>query len=125
MKIVPSSPTSFRGSSRPLEPIAPPSGLSAEAADRWRTLQVEYGIRDAGGLAILRLHCEAFMTVRACEATLAKAGLTNLDRFGQPRAHPAAAILRDARSQMLSTIRALNLDVEAKHPHVGRPLGGR
>jgi phage terminase small subunit len=115
----------FGPSSRSLEPIPPPSGLSAEAEGRWRTLQVEYGIRDAGGLSILQMHVEALMTARACEETLKAEGLTSVDRFKQPRAHPAAAILRDARSHLLATLRALNLDVMPKHEQVGRPGGGR
>lgn len=102
----------------------PPEGLTPEAESRWRELQAEYLIQDAGGLSILQLHVEALMTERKAKAILAKEGLTTIDRFGQSRAHPAATILRDARAQMLSTLRALNLDVVPKHDRVGRP-GGR
>src|SRR5262249_15267002 len=105
--------------------IQPPSGVSAEAEERWRTLQAEYDICDGGGLAILRLHIEAFETARQAAEILRTDGMTTVDRFGQARAHPAAGILREARAHMLATLRSLNLDVEPKHAHVGRPIGGR
>jgi phage terminase small subunit len=89
----------------------PPKGLTAGARDRWQELQNEYRIEDAGGLSILRLHVEALMTAQSAEEILRRDGMTTVDRFGQARAHPAAVILRDARSQMLATLRALNLDV--------------
>ena len=94
--------------------VGPPANLTVEARDRWRELQAEYLIDDAGGLSILRLHCEALMTARMAETILAAEGMTLLDRFGSPKAHPAAVILRDARSQMLASLRALNLDVIPK-----------
>jgi hypothetical protein len=84
--------TPFVPPSRTVELVAPPPSLSAEAVERWRTFQAEYGIHDSGGLGILLLHVEALMTARACEATLLKDGLTTKDRFGQARAHPAAVI---------------------------------
>jgi phage terminase small subunit len=125
MKSGPRNVATFGPFSRPLEPIPAPLGVSAGAAERWRLLAGEYAIRDGGGLAILQLHIDAFETARHAAAILSTEGMTTTDRFGQARAHPAATILRDARAQMLSTLRALNLDVEAKHPQVGRPLGGR
>ena len=47
---------------RNLPPSAPPKGLSADAVARWRELQAEYGIEDAGGRSILLLHVQALMT---------------------------------------------------------------
>jgi P27 family predicted phage terminase small subunit len=110
-----------KGSAR----LRPPKGLSREAARRWKTLQDEYGITDAGGLSILQIHCEALMTAREAEATLEKEGAHVTDRFGQPRMHPATTTLRDARALMLTALRQLNLDVIPKHEHAGRPAGGR
>jgi hypothetical protein len=45
------------------------------------------------------------------------------DRFGQLRAHPAVAIERDARDQMLRALKLLNLDIEPLRGRVGRPAG--
>lgn len=104
--------------------VAPPKGLSRESAARWRALQGEYEIVDGGGLSILLLHCEAFETAAGAKQILDREGLTILDRFGVSRQHPACAVLRDSRSQQLSTLRALCLDVLAKHEHPGRPAGG-
>jgi P27 family predicted phage terminase small subunit len=102
-----------------------PRDLSREAAARWRELAAEYSIEDSGGRAILLVHCEAYDTAQAAAAILKKEGMTAVDRFGQPRAHPAAVILRDARSQMLTALRQLNLDVIPAREHAGRPAGGR
>jgi hypothetical protein len=120
MKILPARPAK----TPPSLPgrFGPPKGLSREARARWCELQQEYRIEDAGGLSILRLHCEGLMTARLAEKILAAEGLTSLDRFGSPRAHPAAVILRDARSQMLASLRALNLDVLPKSARLGGSL---
>jgi hypothetical protein len=39
-------------------------------------------------------------------------GLTYLDAGGRPKAHPAAAIHRDARAQYVSTLRVLGFPSE-------------
>jgi phage terminase small subunit len=111
--------------SPPLAPVAPPKGLSAAAGARWRELQAEYGIEDSGGLSILLLHVQALMTAASAQKILDREGLTIVDRFGVARSHPACTVLRDARSQMLSTLRALNLDVIPNRERAGRPAGGR
>ena len=113
--------TLLRPAAREFEP---PSHFSPEAQACWRELLEEYGIEDAGGRRIVRLHCEALQTARQAEAEVARDGVTVRDRWGQPRNHPATAVLRDARAQMLSTLRALNLDVIPPANKVGRP-GGR
>jgi len=103
----------------------PVKGLSAAATARWKALEAEYSIQDAGGLAILMLHCEALQTADQAQAILDRDGLVIRDRFNVARSHPAAVVLRDSRSQMLATLRALHLDVKPLHEHAGRPLGGK
>jgi hypothetical protein len=120
---VPIRPVPF--TRRNVAPIDPPCPWSVEVADRWRTLQREYAIRDGGGLAFLRAHCEALETASQAAAVLAAEGLIVRDRFGVPRGHPAAVVLRDSRSQALAALRSLNLDVVPKLPTVGRPGGGK
>lgn len=102
---------------------SPPKALSAEARARWRLLQTEYAIVDAGGLAVLLAHCEAFDRMRGAQRQIAKDGATFVDRFGQPRAHPLLVVERDARSAMLAALKQLNLDLEPLHDGPGRPGG--
>jgi len=111
---------------RPATAASPPvKGLSAAATARWKALQAEYGIVDAGGLAILLLHCQAMDTAAAAQKIIDRDGVTITDRFGVQRSHPATVVLRDSRSQMLATLRALHLDVKPLHESTGRPLGGQ
>ena len=84
-------------------------------------IQAEYGITDTGGLVILRSACESFDRCQAAKALLDKDGPVFVDRYGQPRVHPAAAVERDNRAAMLSAIKALNLDVVTPRDGPGRP----
>jgi phage terminase small subunit len=101
----------------------PPIGLSPEATAWWRLLRDEYSIADAGGLAALAAGAEAHDRVLQAAVLIAAEGLVSTDRFGQLRAHPAVAIERDARDQMLRALKLLNLDIEPLRGRVGRPAG--
>ena len=63
----------------------------------------------------------AYDRAEAARALLERDGITILDRWGQVKPHPAAAIERDARSGLLAALRALNLDVEPLRDRAGRP----
>ena len=102
---------------------SPPAGLSREAAAWWQRLRDEYDIVDAGGLAALAAGAEAFDRTRQAAAMIDADGLVSTDRFGQLRAHPAVAIERDARDQMLRSIKLLHLDLEPQKGRPGRPSG--
>lgn len=100
-------------------PPKPPAHLSRAAKAWWREIRVEYDIVDAGGLSLLGAAAEAMdRCTSAREAIEADGGPVIRDRFDQPKPHPACAIERDARSQFIAAIRALELDVEpAKKPY--------
>lgn len=100
----------------------PPSGLCDTAATWWRATQDEYGIADSAGLALLEQAARALDRAEAARALLAKDGLVQADRFGQPKPHPGCVILRDAEASFRSSLRDLRLDVEPARP-VGRPPG--
>jgi P27 family predicted phage terminase small subunit len=83
----------------------------------------EFSIDDEGGLLLLATVCESFDRMKQAQQVLKTDGLVQVDRFGQPKPHPAAVIERDSRSGMLQALKALNLDVAPLHDRVGRPGG--
>ncbi|MDE2456678.1 MAG: P27 family phage terminase small subunit [Burkholderiales bacterium] len=104
-------PELFKGNSMKAK-ITPPRHLSAEARQLWQRLQAEYGIDDSAGLALLRAAAEAFDRSQQARALIAQEGLMLPDRFGAPKPHPAVAIERDSRTQLLAALRALKLAPE-------------
>ncbi len=102
----------------------PPKHLSAAARKWWRGLMGEYKIEDSAGLLLLQTAMECFDRMKSAGAVLDEEGLTFTDRYGQARPHPAATVEANNRSQMLSAIKQLNLDLEPLRDRVGRP-GGR
>lgn len=101
-----------------------PKNLSVEGRRWWDRLMKEYGIEDQAGLLILQTALESFDRMRLAEAILKKDGMTIMDRFGQPKAHPMTVVERDSRAAMLAALRQLNLDLEPLRDGPGRP-GGR
>lgn len=91
---------------------APPSHLKAEGRRMWERLMDDYDLDDAAGLALLQAACEAFQRAQEARVRLDKDGAVIEDRFGQLKAHPMAAIERDARGQMIAALRALRLAPE-------------
>ena len=84
----------------------------------------EYDISDAAGEALLRTFASSFSLEISCQEQIDREGLTIIDRFDQLKPHPLLTTLRDARSQKLAALKALNLDIEPLHDKPGRP-GGR
>jgi P27 family predicted phage terminase small subunit len=105
--------------------MKPPKNLSREAKNLWRKIQDEYQITDEAGLLILATGLEAFDRMRQAQTILEAEGMTTLDRFQQPRPHPAATIERDSRSALLGALKQLNLDLEPLRDGPGRPAGRR
>jgi P27 family predicted phage terminase small subunit len=98
--------------------------LSADARRWWRKIQAEYDIADDAGRLLLQTTFEAFDRMRNCQAAIARDGELVKDRFEQLKPHPLLSAERDARSQMLAGLKALNLDIEPLRDRPGRP-GGR
>jgi P27 family predicted phage terminase small subunit len=103
--------------------VRAPSTLSKEAQGWWRKLQDEYGIIDNGGLLLLQTALEAFDRMRNAQAQIAQDGQTVLDRFDQVKPHPMLTVERDARAQLVQSLKALNLDLEPLRDGPGRPSG--
>ena len=95
---------------RPAKLPTPPKHLSAEAKRLWNAIHADADISDAAGLLILQSALEAHDRMKQAQASIEKNGVVFTDKFGQPRANPAAVIERDARSAMLAALKALRID---------------
>jgi P27 family predicted phage terminase small subunit len=87
-----------------------PRHLSLEARALWARLHASFVLDDPGSHAMLRLACEAFDRAERARQLIDRDGECLKDRFGQVRVHPACAVERDARAQMLMALKALRLD---------------
>lgn len=88
-----------------------PSHLTAPTKAWWRQVAAEYDL-EAHHLRLLTLACEAWDRAAQAREILAESGPVIDDRFGQPKAHPAVAIERDARIAFARLVRELDLDGE-------------
>jgi hypothetical protein len=102
----------------------PPGHLGEAGLELWNSIQRSYQIDDPGGLALLQVAAESADRVASCRRQLDEQGEVIMVR-GLPRAHPAAAIERDARAAQIRAIKALNLDIEPLRDRPGRPSGSK
>jgi phage terminase small subunit len=100
----------------------PPRGLSRAARDLWTSLQQTYAITDPGGLLLLELAAKSFDDWTAARKLLEAEGLTMVGRQGSRKVHPPARIVETSHRAMMSSLRALHLDVEPLKA-IGRPPG--
>jgi P27 family predicted phage terminase small subunit len=100
-------------------PPVPPR-LTPEAGQWWERILTAFDLDDAG-LILLESALESFDRMRQAQAILAKEGIVYVDRFNQPKQHPATMVERDAKATMLRNIKALGLDLEPLHDKPGRP----
>ncbi|HUF69824.1 MAG TPA: P27 family phage terminase small subunit [Longimicrobiales bacterium] len=87
----------------------PPEGLSLLAGEFWRVTVAEYEF-EPHHLRLLDGAAKAWDRAEAAHAEVEAAGMTFVDRFGQPRAHPAVDIERHYRTLFASLMRELGLD---------------
>lgn len=93
---------------------AAPKHLSAEARKLWSQLRSDYAIDDSAGLALLQAAAESHDRAQQARKLIDADGMVSTDRFGQRKPHPAVAIERDARTQMMAALRALRLSPEVE-----------
>jgi hypothetical protein len=98
----------------------PPSTLGEAGLSLWRTVQAQYAIADAGGLAILRAACECADRVAQISAVIAEQGLMIVSK-GCVREHPLLKHEVANRALLGRLISRLGLDIEALKPTPGRP----
>ena len=99
-----------------------PEHLHGEAKSLWDDLIASYDFEvNPASVRLLRTACESFQRAQQCREAIDLEGLTLPDRFGQAKPHPLLAAERDARSQFLQSIRALDLEAESEKRKVGSP----
>ncbi|HPK04047.1 MAG TPA: P27 family phage terminase small subunit [Candidatus Sumerlaeota bacterium] len=100
----------------------PPKNLERSGRRVWKTVLSEYEL-DGSAREVLAVACLALDRAEGARELIAEHGILLVDRFGQQKANPAAAIERDARGQFLSAMRQLGLDLEPIFDGPGRPAG--
>jgi hypothetical protein len=83
-------------------------GLSAESAALFERLSAEYEIVDGAGLSLLRTIGESIDRVAEARKIIARDGLI-VETASGPKAHPACAIERDAKTALFSAMRLLKI----------------
>ena len=88
-----------------------PVGLSAEAQRLWRSTVAEFQIDDGPSFALLENACRALDRLREAEAIVLKEGAVYLDRFQQPKAHPAGHRIDCESANMARALHELGLNL--------------
>lgn len=95
---------------KPARPAWVPGHLSVEAAGQCAEIAIEWRVDDFAGRLILVTAFEAFDRMRGAQEILRSDGITQEDRFGQVKPHPACVIERDSRAAFLAAIRQLGIE---------------
>ena len=92
--------------------LKPPAQLSKDAAAWWASVVGEWDL-DPHHLHLLTAAAEQLDVRQQAQEAMARDGAVVLDRFGQPKPHPGAAIQRDAALTFARLVRELGLDIPA------------
>jgi hypothetical protein len=103
--------------------VALPKGLSTEARRLFRETLEQYQIDDAPSLVLLGNACRALDRLRNAEAKVKAEGAVYSDRFGQPKAHPAAARVDAENLTLQRSLRELGINLSPL-PSQARPPEG-
>jgi len=101
----------------------PPSSLGEAGLALWRSIQAQYGICDAGGLAILEQACGATDRITEYRTIINQQGAVIVTKSGI-KEHPLVKHETAQRALVGRLISRLGLDIEALRPTPGRPPQG-
>ena len=101
----------------------PPRGLSREAQRLFHETAQQFGLDDAPSLVLLGNACRALDRLRLAEAIVKKEGSVYLDRFNQPKAHPAAARVDAENLTLQRSLRELGISLSPPTNHSRPPEG--
>ena len=101
----------------------PPKHLKPATRKWWTQIVTDYDL-SSSDLRLLTLSAEAHDRCTDARETVAKEGAFYKNFHGEPRAHPAVAVERDARLAVARLLRELALDAEPlPDPRVPRLRG--
>jgi hypothetical protein len=103
--------------------LDPPRSLGKPGRSLWDRIMREYAIRDAGGIELLLLACEATDRAASLRDQIDRDGELIPTRSGL-KEHPGLKAELANRAFVSRTLKRLGLDVEPVRPGVGRPGGG-
>lgn len=98
----------------------PPAPLGEAGLALWRSIQAQYAIGDAGGLAILEQVCGATDRIAEYRAIINEQGAVIITKNGI-KEHPLVKHETAQRALVGRLISRLGLDIEALRPTPGRP----
>ena len=101
--------------------MKPPSHLKAKGPGRrfWAEVHTQFDVVDPHHLELLGQACGCLDAIKRAQEEIKTAGHYFKDRFGQPKAHPAYAVIKDCRVLFARLLRELRLDIES--PPESRP----
>ena len=100
----------------------PPKHLSAAAKKWWKQVDREFELEDHHR-HLLTLAAQSWDRATQAREVIAEEGITVLDRYGCPKAHPAVAIERDSQLRFARLLREMQLDDEPEPPRIPRKRG--
>ena len=97
-----------------------PSGLTKRSRDLWSAVLADYDLGPAE-LEVLRGALESLDRADEAAKVLKAEGLSTVDRYGSPKAHPLLDVEQRCRTAFRQSVRQLGLEVEddagrAPHP---------
>lgn len=92
------------------KPLKPPNGLKKSKL-LWKEITDQYVDFDPHHLRLLQLVCETWDKIIEAREELKKEGSFFVDRYGQPKEHPAADSERKNKALFMRLVRELGLDI--------------
>jgi hypothetical protein len=100
-----------------------PTGLGPHGIALWKSVNAEYALEDAGGVAMLTQACMALDRAEKCRAIIDHDGELIRVKGGPPREHPLLKAELASRSFCVRTLGRMGLCFEPMRMTVGRPPG--
>lgn len=98
----------------------PPKHLGTEGRRLWRGVLREFEIADTHDLKILAEACACADRIDAARQEIENKGAYFIDRWNQPKPHPAHGVEQTNKTLLARLLRELNLDIQ---PPESRPPG--
>jgi P27 family predicted phage terminase small subunit len=99
-----------------------PKHLSEQSKAFWVAVNKAW-LLDDPALKLLMIACEFFDAALQAREILEREGITQTDRFGQAKQHPAWFVWRDSQTGMVNALSKLNLGPDVIPGRIGRPSG--